>query len=79
MGIRGELVLEQYRELAGHGSYFAWGFGGQCIILVPELELVGVTTSSSTVREDRRGRRHTVFGIVEQLITPRWRTPVDAR
>lgn len=63
-------MLEQYRELAGHGSYFAWGFGGQYIILVHELELVVVTSSSATVREDRRGRRHTVFGIVEQLIPP---------
>ena len=33
------------RDLAGHQAYFAWGFGGQYIILVPDL---------------RAGRRHHV-------------------
>ncbi|HET9566806.1 MAG TPA: serine hydrolase, partial [Vicinamibacterales bacterium] len=49
------------RELAGHQAYFAWGFGGQYIILVPDLDLVVVTTSASTVAEDRRSHRRTLF------------------
>jgi CubicO group peptidase (beta-lactamase class C family) len=56
------------RELAGHQAYFAWGFGGQYIILVPDLELVVVTTSASTVAEDRRTHRRTLFELVEDLI-----------
>jgi CubicO group peptidase (beta-lactamase class C family) len=56
------------RELAGHQAYFAWGFGGQYIIIVPALELVVVTTSASTVAEDRRSHRRTLFEIVEDLV-----------
>jgi CubicO group peptidase (beta-lactamase class C family) len=52
------------RELAGHQAYFAWGFGGQYII----LELVVVTTSASTVAEDRRTHRRTLFELVEDLV-----------
>ena len=56
------------RELAGHSTYYAWGFGGQYIFVVPDLDLVVVTTSSSTVDEDRREHRLTIFDIVEHLI-----------
>jgi CubicO group peptidase (beta-lactamase class C family) len=56
------------RELAGHQAYFAWGFGGQYIILVPDLDLVVVTTSASTVAEDRRAHRRTLFELVEDLV-----------
>jgi CubicO group peptidase (beta-lactamase class C family) len=56
------------RDMAGHSSYFAWGFGGQYIILVPDLELVVVTTSASTVAEDRRSHRRTLFELVEDLV-----------
>ena len=56
------------RELAGHQAYFAWGFGGQYIILVPDLDLVVVTTSASTVAEDRRSHRRTLFELVEDLV-----------
>jgi CubicO group peptidase (beta-lactamase class C family) len=56
------------RDLAGHRSFYAWGFGGQYIFIVPELELVVVTTSSSTIGEDRRGHRQSVYEIVEHHI-----------
>ncbi|HVQ12589.1 MAG TPA: serine hydrolase, partial [Vicinamibacterales bacterium] len=56
------------RDLAGHQAYFAWGFGGQYIILVPDLDLVVVTTSAATVAEDRRSHRRTLFELVEDLV-----------
>lgn len=33
------------RTSGGHPVYFAWGYGGQYIFIVPDLELVMVTTS----------------------------------
>src|SRR5687768_11227506 len=56
------------RELGGHRAYFAWGFGGQYIFVIPGLDLVVVTTSSSTVAEDRRSHRRNVFDLVEFLV-----------
>ena len=56
------------REMGGHRAYYAWGFGGQYIFVVPGLDLVVVTTSASTVAEDRRSHRVSVFDLVEQLI-----------
>jgi CubicO group peptidase (beta-lactamase class C family) len=56
------------RELAGQDVRYAWGFGGQYIFIVPQLDLVVVTTSSSSVDESRRSHRRTVFDIVEQLV-----------
>ncbi len=56
------------RDLAGEQAFYAWGFGGQYIFVVPRLQLVVVTTSSSATGDERRGHRRTVFDIVEQLI-----------
>jgi CubicO group peptidase (beta-lactamase class C family) len=59
------------RELGGHRAYYAWGFGGQYVFVVPDLELVVVTTSASTVAEDRRSHRRNVFDLVEYLVVER--------
>ena len=56
------------REMAGRRAYYAWGFGGQFIVLVPSLDLVVVSTSAATVSDDRRTHRRTVDDIIEQLI-----------
>ncbi len=56
------------RDMAGRQAYYAWGFGGQYIVLVPSLDLTVVSTSAATVSEDRRDHRRTVEEIIEQLV-----------
>ena len=56
------------RELGGLPAYYAWGYGGQFIFLVPDLELVVVTTSDPTGGEGRRGHLGDVYDVVGRLI-----------
>ena len=56
------------REMSGVPTYYAWGFGGQYIVLAPSLDLVVVSTSSPLVGDERRSHRRTVDDIIEQLI-----------
>lgn len=57
------------REARGYPLYYAWGYGGQFIFIVPELELTVVTTSDPTAS---RGGDHlrTVHDIVDNAIIP---------
>ena len=58
-------------EIRGYDTCFAWGYGGQYIFVVPELDLVMVTTSSPDVSEERRGHRRLLFEILdEQVVAP---------
>jgi CubicO group peptidase (beta-lactamase class C family) len=58
-------------EIDGHETCFAWGYGGQYIFVVPDLELVIVTTASPDVSEERRGHRQQVFDILlRQVVQP---------
>jgi CubicO group peptidase (beta-lactamase class C family) len=58
------------RDFAGRQGCFAWGYGGQYIILFRESNLVVVTTSSTEVGDERRDHRRQVFDLIERLILP---------
>ena len=53
------------REMAGFNTPYAWGYGGQFIILVPDMQLVVVTTSSSFPGEERRARLRRLIDLIE--------------
>jgi CubicO group peptidase (beta-lactamase class C family) len=55
-------------EIRGYDTCFAWGYGGQYIFVVPELELVMVATSSPDVSEERRGHRRLLFDMLDELV-----------
>jgi CubicO group peptidase (beta-lactamase class C family) len=68
MGDRRYGYLWWVHELNGYDTCFAWGYGGQYIFVVPDLDLVLVTTSSPDVSEERRGHRRVVFDILSRLL-----------
>ena len=57
------------RESGGHGVHFAWGYGGQYVFVVPELDLVAVFTSQA---EGPRDRDHlpAIHRIVDENLLP---------
>ena len=55
-------------DIWGYEACFAWGYGGQYIFVLPDLDLVLVTTSSPDVSEERRGHRRTVFEMLERFV-----------
>jgi CubicO group peptidase (beta-lactamase class C family) len=58
-------------DIGGHTTCFAWGYGGQYAFVVPDLELVIVSTASPDVSEERRGHRRQLFDILRtQIIGP---------
>jgi len=59
------------RQLGGYRTYYAWGYGGQFIFVVPDLELVIVTTSASEVSSDRRTHIRTIYDLVENFVIRR--------
>jgi CubicO group peptidase (beta-lactamase class C family) len=58
------------RDFAGRQGCFAWGYGGQYVIVFRDLGLVVVTTSSTVLGDERRDHRRQIFDIVERLILP---------
>ena len=59
------------RSTAGFETPFAWGYGGQFILLVPELELVVVTTSSAEPGDGRRQHIRRLYRLLEnEVVAP---------
>ena len=55
------------RDLSGHDSYYAWGYGGQFIFIVPDKQLVIVTTSRSDVSRERRDHLDSIYSLAERI------------
>lgn len=55
------------RELAGREICYAWGYGGQFIFVIDELDLVVVTTSS-TDPNSRQGRNSLIYALTANLM-----------
>lgn len=53
------------RDMAGFETPYAWGYGGQFILLVPDLHLVVVTTSNSNPGPDRRQHTRRIYNLAE--------------
>jgi CubicO group peptidase (beta-lactamase class C family) len=58
-------------DIGGHRTCYAWGYGGQFIITVDDLDLVIVVASSTASSDERRGYRRDVLSLIERLILPR--------
>jgi CubicO group peptidase (beta-lactamase class C family) len=63
------------QDFDGYDACFAWGYGGQYVMVFDDLDLVVVFTSATTVSEERRGHRRQLFDLLEDHILPR----IDAR
>lgn len=59
------------QQFDGGTACFAWGYGGQYILVFRDLDLVIAATSSTTVSEERRGHRRQLFDLIErQVLAP---------
>ena len=64
------------RTLAGHSTYYAWGYGGQFIFVVPDLDAVIVTTSSPNPGAGRRRHRRELDDLIGCDLVPAIRRAV---
>jgi len=58
------------RTLAGHRVFYAWGYGGQFIFVVPDLLTVVVATSLPDPARERREHLDAIYDLVEYEVIP---------
>ena len=58
------------REAHGHPVYFAWGYGGQFIFVVPSASMVVVATSDPSPRRREGDHLDAVHRLVDELLAP---------
>ena len=56
------------RDFAGHTSYYAWGYGGQFIFVIPRLQLVIATTSDPNVTTERREHLDGIYTLAAAIV-----------
>ena len=56
------------RDMAGIPTAYAWGYGGQFILVAKDLDLVVVTTSSSQPGDSRRRHIRALYDLLEDKI-----------
>jgi CubicO group peptidase (beta-lactamase class C family) len=56
------------RSLAGRPTYYAWGYGGQFIFVIPSTRLVIVTTSDTNVSRERREHLDGIYALAERVV-----------
>lgn len=56
------------QDIGGQRACFAWGFGGQYIMVFPALDLVVTATSSTTISDERHGHRAALFDLLRREI-----------
>jgi len=56
------------RRIAGAETFYGWGYGGQMIYLVPELELTVAMTSGETAPAGRTGHRGDLHALLGEII-----------
>jgi CubicO group peptidase (beta-lactamase class C family) len=56
------------RSLGGHQAYYAWGYGGQFVFVVPSARAVIVTTSRADVSRERREYLEAVYELAERVV-----------
>jgi CubicO group peptidase (beta-lactamase class C family) len=58
------------QTIGGHRACFAWGFGGQYILVFRDAELVVAVTSATAVSDERHGYRRQLFALLETHVLP---------
>jgi CubicO group peptidase (beta-lactamase class C family) len=56
------------QEIGPATACFAWGYGGQYILVFRDLDLVVAATSSTAVSEERRGHRRRLLHLIEDRV-----------
>lgn len=56
------------REFDGVKAYYAWGYGGQFIFIVPSKDLVIVTTSRADVSTERRDHLDQIYELAGRIV-----------
>ena len=65
------------RDFNGHKAYYAWGYGGQFVFIVPDTQLVVVTTSRSDVSTERRDHLDAIYQLVETIVDVQRATVIE--